>query len=111
MGSSLAAAPSGPSAERLGSTLVNAVDGLGDQALGAVLGRTFVRGAPTQEAAAEVLGLPFSTYRRHLAKAIEQLTDVLWAVEIGEVRLPGQPGLRAGPGWTEQGLSTSWPGD
>jgi hypothetical protein len=113
MGSSLAAAPSGPSAERLGSTLVNAVDGLGDQALGAVLRRTFVRGAPTQEAAAEVLGLPFSTYRRHLAKAIEQLTDVLWAVEIGEVRLPGQPGLRAGPGWadTEQGLGTSWPGD
>jgi hypothetical protein len=101
----------GPSAERLGLTLENAVDGLGDQSLGAVLRRTFVRGAPTQEAAAEVLGLPFSTYRRHLAKAIEQLTDVLWAVEIGEVRLPGQPGLRAGPGWTEQGLSTSWPGD
>src|SRR5690242_421468 len=111
MGSSLAAAPSGPSAERLGVTLATAVDSLGDQALGAVLGRTFVRGAPTQEAAAEVLGLPFSTYRRHLAKAIEQLTDVLWAVEIGEVRPPGQPGLRAGPGWTEQGLSTNWPGD
>ena len=101
----------GPSAERLGSTLENAVDGLGDESLRAVLRRTFVRGAPTQEAAAEVLGLPFSTYRRHLAKAIEQLTDVLWAVEIGEVRLPGQPGLRAGPGWTEQGLSTNWPGD
>ena len=42
------------------------------------------------EAAAEVLGLPFSTYRRHLAKALEQLTDVLWAVEIGEVRLPAE---------------------
>jgi hypothetical protein len=46
-----------------------------------------VRPAPTQEAAAEVLGLPFSTYRRYLAKAVERLTDVLWAVEIGEVRL------------------------
>ena len=57
-------------------------------ALSAVLNRTFVRAAPTQEAAAEVLGLPFSTYRRHLAKAIEQLTDLLWAVEIGDVRLP-----------------------
>ena len=40
--------------------------------LRAVLHRTFVRAAPTQEAAAEVLGLPFSTYRRHLAKALEQ---------------------------------------
>lgn len=33
-----------------------------------------------------MLDLPFSTYRRHLAKTIERLTDLLWAVEIGEVR-------------------------
>ena len=69
-----------------------AIDCLKDEpkgdSLSAVLKRTFVRAAPTQEAAAEVLGLPFSTYRRHLAKAIEQLTDLLWAVEIGELRLP-----------------------
>ena len=58
--------------------------------LSAVLARTYVRAAPTQEAAAEVLGLPFSTYRRHLAKAIDQVTDLLWAVEIGEVRLPAR---------------------
>ena len=44
--------------------------------------------APSQEAAAEVLDLPFSTYRRHLAKAVDELTDVLWSVEIGELRLP-----------------------
>ncbi|MEU4690051.1 AAA family ATPase [Actinoplanes sp. NPDC023714] len=49
----------------------------------AVLNRTFVRAAPSQEAAAEVLGLPFSTYRRHLARAVEQVTELLWAVEIG----------------------------
>jgi hypothetical protein len=61
----------------------------GDQ-LSAVLHRTFVRAAPTQEAAAEALGQPFSTYRRYLAKAIEQLTEVLWAVEIGSLDLtPG----------------------
>jgi hypothetical protein len=93
MGSSLAALstavePGGASAERLRATIEGAIGCLGDQPLEAVLRRTFVRGAPTQEAAAEVLGLPFSTYRRHLAKAVEQLTDVLWAVEIGEVRLP-----------------------
>jgi hypothetical protein len=54
----------------------------GDQ-LRAVLHRTFVRAAPNQEAAAEVLGLPFGTYRRHLSRALDQLTEVLWAVEIG----------------------------
>ena len=96
MGSSLAAAPDGASAERLRATIEEAIGGLGDQSLEAVLRRTFVRGAPTQEAAAEVLGLPFSTYRRHLAKAIEQVTDVLWAVEIGEVRLPGSGGQTLG---------------
>jgi hypothetical protein len=89
---SIAAEPGGASAERLRATIEGAIGCLGDQPLEAVLRRTFVRGAPTQEAAAEVLGLPFSTYRRHLAKAVEQLTDVLWAVEIGEVRLsfPGE---------------------
>jgi len=87
---SMAGEPGGASAERLRATIENAIGCLGDQPLEAVLRRTFVRGAPTQEAAAEVLGLPFSTYRRHLAKAVEQLTDVLWAVEIGEVRLPAE---------------------
>jgi len=79
----------------LRSTIEAAIDCLHDEpkgaTLSAVLRRTFVQAAPTQEAAAEVLGLPFSTYRRHLAKAIEQLTDLLWAVEIGEVRLPARP--------------------
>ena len=37
----------------------------------------FLRPAPTQEAAAEVLGLPFSTYRRHLAAALDQLVELL----------------------------------
>jgi hypothetical protein len=80
----------------LRTTIEAAIECLREEPKGAtlsnVLQRTFVRAAPTQEAAAEVLGLPFSTYRRHLAKAIEQLTDLLWAVEIGEVRLPARPG-------------------
>jgi RecA/RadA recombinase len=58
----------------------------GDQ-LYSVLNRTYLRAAPTQEAAAEALGQPFSTYRRYLAKAIEQLTEVLWAAEIGTIEL------------------------
>jgi hypothetical protein len=64
-----------------------AVDGLvelprGDR-LRAVLHRTYLSPAPSQEAAAEALGLPFSTYRRHLGKAVDELTDRLWAAETG----------------------------
>jgi hypothetical protein len=55
--------------------------------LARVLERTYLRGAPTQEAAAEMLGLPFSTYRRHLGRGVDRLTDVLWAAEIGEIDL------------------------
>jgi hypothetical protein len=46
------------------------------------LDRTFVRPAPTQEKAAEVLGLPFSTYRRHLTRGIELVTSALWDREL-----------------------------
>lgn len=71
----------------LRAAIVAGVDRLADdpatRPAARVLHRTFVRAAPTQEAAAEVLGLPFSTYRRHLAKAIQVLADLLWAVEIG----------------------------
>ena len=37
----------------------------------------------TQEQAAELLDLPFSTYRRHLKTGMEQLTQMLWQREIG----------------------------
>jgi RecA/RadA recombinase len=83
-----------------------AIDRLADEPKGdqlrSVLYRTYVRAAPTQEAAAEVLALPFSTYRRYLAKALDQVTDLLWSVEIGAVRLPREPVAGAG----EQRLST-----
>jgi DNA-directed RNA polymerase specialized sigma24 family protein len=92
LGSALAATGTGPSADQLRATIEVAIAGLGSQPKGeqlqAVLHRTYLRGASTQEAAAEVLDLPFSTYRRYLARAVEQLTDLLWTVEIGDVRLP-----------------------
>ncbi|MFF4259820.1 AAA family ATPase [Streptomyces sp. NPDC001663] len=93
---------SGPqaAAHRLRVTLLGGIEQVGSEpraeSLCRVLQRTFVHPAPTQEAAAEVLGLPFSTYRRHLARAVERLTDLLWAVEIGEVRLDRQRADRAG---------------
>jgi hypothetical protein len=46
------------------------------------LDRTYLRPAGTQERAAEVLGLPFSTYRRHLAAGIDRVVDVLWSWEL-----------------------------
>ena len=81
-------------ADRLGTGLRQAIlAGIGrvgeqrrNPTLGRVLDRTFVHPAPTQEAAAQVLDLPFSTYRRHLARAIDELTDVLWSVEIGQLQ-------------------------
>ncbi|MCK2240545.1 MULTISPECIES: ATP-binding protein [unclassified Crossiella] len=39
---------------------------------------TFVTGTATREAAAARLGLPFSTYRRHLATGLDRLCDSLW---------------------------------
>ncbi|MGY1803519.1 hypothetical protein ACI78T_09565 [Blastococcus sp. SYSU D00922] len=91
-GSRLALGPEGADPARLRSALERGVAALGRQPRGAelrrVLDRTFVRPAPTQEAAAEVLGLPFSTYRRHLATALAELTELLWAAEIGAISLP-----------------------
>ncbi|MCI3928132.1 ATP-binding protein [Streptomyces sp. AN091965] len=43
---------------------------------------TFLRGAPTHEAAAERLGLSLSTYRRHLNAGIERISDDLWRREL-----------------------------
>jgi hypothetical protein len=44
---------------------------------------TYFQPASTQERAAELLDLPFSTYRRHLMAGIAQVTDALWQREVG----------------------------
>ena len=44
--------------------------------------RTYVRPAGTQERAAEVLGLPFSTFRRHLTQGVERVVAWLWDQEV-----------------------------
>jgi hypothetical protein len=58
-----------------------------------LLERTLAKGAPSQESVAHVLDLPFSTYRRHLARATDAVIDYLWAVETGQ---PGAPYLGRG---------------
>ena len=55
-----------------------------DEKLFRALEATYLHPAPTQEAAAELLDIPFSTYRRHLTSGIQRLTEILWRQEIGE---------------------------
>ena len=45
--------------------------------------RTYLEPAPSQERAAELLGLPFSTYRRHLKGGVMRVGEILWQKEIG----------------------------
>ena len=75
-----------PDAESLAHLLRTAVDAVGqhprDQKLWRAVERTYLRPAPTQEAAAEVLGLPFSTYRRHLSQGVERIVAQLWDREV-----------------------------
>jgi hypothetical protein len=46
------------------------------------LRRTYLAPAPSQEVAAQVLGLPSSTYRRHLSAGLQALTNILWEREL-----------------------------
>ncbi|MBB6547205.1 ATP-binding protein [Nonomuraea rubra] len=46
------------------------------------LDTTYLRGVPNQEAAAERLGLPFTTYRRHLTTGVERICEDLWQREL-----------------------------
>jgi hypothetical protein len=75
-----------PAPEALRELLRQAVDTLRADARGEKLVRalecTYLRPAPTQEAAAELLGLPFSTYRGHLTRGLERVVDWLWQREL-----------------------------
>ena len=74
-------------AERLAlairETSTSVADHPREERLARALDRTYLRPAPTQEAAAEVLGLPFSTYRRHLTRGVERVVELLWQQEVG----------------------------
>jgi hypothetical protein len=53
-----------------------------DQKLYRALWHTYFEPAPTQERAAELLDLPFSTYRYHLAHGVDRIVDWLWQREL-----------------------------
>ncbi|TIC80467.1 hypothetical protein E8D34_18965 [Nocardioides sp. GY 10113] len=92
----------GPEPAALVASVRRAVEQMGSDPRTAVaaraLDRTYLRPAATQERAAEVLGLPFSTYRRHLRAGAERLCDVLWSWE-----LHGPPAAEGSPGGPAQG--------
>jgi TolB-like protein len=52
-----------------------------DQRLYRILDLTYLNPAPKQEAAADRLGLSFSTYRRHLTASVDRLIEWLWQQE------------------------------
>lgn len=52
-----------------------------DEKLFRAIDRTYLRPAPTQERAAELLGLPFSTYRRHRREGVARIVELLWTDE------------------------------
>jgi len=52
-----------------------------DQRLYRVLDLTYFNPASKQEAAADRLGLPFSTYRRHLTAGVDRLIEWFWRQE------------------------------
>jgi hypothetical protein len=53
-----------------------------DDKLWRTVERTYVRPAATQERAAAALGLPFSTYRRHLTQGVDRVVAWLWDQEV-----------------------------
>lgn len=73
-------------ATALGDLLRQAIDDLREDPRSVKFHRalsvTFLRGAPTQELAAERLGLPFTTYRRHLTAGVERVCADLWHREL-----------------------------
>jgi hypothetical protein len=75
-----------PDAEALEGLVRAAVDALRqhprDDKLLRAVDRTYLRPAPTHEAAAEVLGVPFSTYRRHLTQGVGRIVGQLWDREV-----------------------------
>ncbi|MFV9455363.1 ATP-binding protein [Rhodococcus sp. NM-2] len=75
-----------PDVAELDTVLRDAVDALADDPrddkMVRAVDRTYLRPAATQEAAAQILGLPFSTYRRHLTQGVAQIVSWLWDREI-----------------------------
>ncbi len=54
-----------------------------DEAHARALALTYLKPVPNQAIAAERLDLPFSTFRRHLGRAVDHVVETLWMEEVG----------------------------
>lgn len=79
-------AGSAPTSSLLQAALRDAAESLRasprDRKLYRAVERTYLEPAETQEAAAELLGLPFNTYRYQLSRGIARVTEWLWRREL-----------------------------
>lgn len=75
-----------PNAADLQALLRGSVEGVNTSERNAkfyrALWHTYIQPAVSQERVAERLGLPFSTYRYHLARGTEQIVELLWRREL-----------------------------
>ena len=75
-----------PDASIVESLLVDGVDSLRRDPRDAkrlrAIEQTYLAATPSQEVAAEVLGLPSSTYRRHLSQGLDRIVAWLWDQEV-----------------------------
>jgi hypothetical protein len=67
--------------DALRAMLTEAVEAPRDVKQYRAVDRTYLRPAPTQERAAESLGLPFTTYSRHLTQGVARVAQALWQQE------------------------------
>ena len=76
----------GPTAATLEALISDAVESLRqhprDDKRWRAVERTYVHPAGSQERAAEALGLPFSTFRRHLTQGVDRVVAWLWDQEV-----------------------------
>jgi hypothetical protein len=68
--------------ELLRAAATSVADDPRDDRLFRALDRTYLRTLRTQEAAAAALGLPFSTYRRHLRQGLDRVVASMWEREL-----------------------------
>lgn len=75
-----------PPADALAAVLRDAVAALAarprEEKSYRALDRTYLRPAASQEGAAQVLGIPFSTYRRHLTAGVAAVAAALWHADL-----------------------------
>ncbi|WP_369381774.1 hypothetical protein [Streptomyces sp. cg36] len=68
--------------EAIGAAAAELAASVADRRAHRALHHTYLQPAGTQQRAADLLGLPMTTYRRHLAAGTERLTALLWREEL-----------------------------